>query len=190
MVQQKRSLRMAAVLVLGAGLAGCAGGAETPPAAQDTTPAPTGSAGIPGRDPGAMHMDVAMMDRHAQEADSMVSAMRAHVDQMRQLPPEQQHARIGEHVRQVSEMLSMMDRHMREMGPGMPMDHAHMAEMMGMSTDDHGRMMEQKQTLRTEAEQLQTAPQPEVRQRMPEHLDRLERMLRMMEEHMAQRPGR
>jgi hypothetical protein len=73
-----------------------------------------------------MDMDPAVMHRHAPEADSMVAAMRVHVQQMRQLSLDEQHARIGEHVSQVSRMLSMADRHMREMGHGMGVDDVHM----------------------------------------------------------------
>jgi hypothetical protein len=125
--------------------------------------------------------DHAAMQRHAQEADSMAVAMRAHVDRMRASSAEQQHDRIGEHVAQVSRMLNMMDRQMREMDHGSGMDDAHMGEMMGMSVDDHRRMMEEMRTIRTEAEQLQVASRAEVSRTMPAHLDRIERMLVMME---------
>jgi hypothetical protein len=125
--------------------------------------------------------DHAAMQRHAQEADSMAVAMRAHVERMRASSAEQQHDRIGEHVAQVSRMLNMMDRQMREMDHGSGMDDAHMGEMMGMSADDHRRMMEEMRTIRTEAEQLQVASRAEVSRTMPAHLDRIERMLVMME---------
>jgi hypothetical protein len=132
-----------------------------------------------------MDMDPAVMHRHAQEADSMVAAMRVHVQQMRQLSLDEQHARIGEHVSQISRMLSMTDRHMREMDHGMRMDDAHMGEMMGMSAEEHRHMMEQMGALRSEADRLQTASQAEIRQLMPDHLGRLELMIQMMERSAA-----
>jgi len=133
----------------------------------------------------SMHGDRGSMQRHAQEADSMVAVMRTHVEQMRASSAEQQHERVGEHVAQVSRMLGLMDRHMREMDHGSGMDDAHMGEMMGMSADDHHRMMEEMRTIRAEAEQLQVASRDEVRRTMPAHLDRIERMLVMMESSAA-----
>jgi hypothetical protein len=128
-----------------------------------------------------MHGDHAAMQRHAQEADSMVVAMRTHVERMRASSAEQQHDRVGEHVAQVSRMLNMIDRHMREMDHGSDMDDAHMGEMMGMSADDHRRMMEKMRTIRAEAEQIEVASRADVGRTMPAHLDRIERMLAMME---------
>jgi len=175
------------VALVGGAAAGC-GGTEAPPAGDpvagttaDTAPAGT----MHGHDMAGMHVDAAAMHRHAQEADSMAAAMRAHVQQLRQLSAEEQHARIGEHVAQVSRMLSLIDRHMREMDHGTGMDGAHMGEMMGMSAEEHRQMMEQMRTLRSEAERLQTASRAEVRQLMPEHLDRLDGMVRMMEQSAA-----
>jgi hypothetical protein len=96
---------------------------------------------------------------------------------MRQLPPEQQHAQMGDHAARVSRMLGMMQRQDREMDMG-----------MGMSGEEHRRMMNEMQAVRAEAEALQTAPVGEVRARMPAHLDRLEALTRMVQrsaEHMG-----
>jgi hypothetical protein len=177
-------VRTAMALALGGGLAGCGGGAEPPPPAQDTAAATgaAGTEGMAGHDMGAMHMDPAVMQRHAQEMDSTVAEMRRHVQAMRQAGAAQWHARMGEHAPRVARMLSLLDRQMREMDMGMGMDDAHMGEMMGMSAEEHRRMMEEMQALRADVEQLQTASEAEVRQRMPEHLDRLERMLQWMEQ--------
>jgi hypothetical protein len=111
----------------------------------------------------------------------MTVALRAHVTDMRQLPQEQWHARMDTHAPLVARMLGMMDRHMREMDMGMDMDAAHMGDMMGMSAEDHEAMMSDMAALRTEVAQLQTAGPDEVRAQMPAHLDRLERMIEMME---------
>lgn len=131
------------------------------------------------------------MHRHAQELDEMMPRMRDHIQQMRTISPEQQHERMGEHVGQLSQMLTLMNRQMREMDMGMGMSDAQMGEMMGMSGEEHRRMVEEMQTIRTELEGLQTASPGEVRERMPAHLQRLEGMVRMMEgsaEHMRSMP--
>jgi hypothetical protein len=183
--------RMFVLLTLAGAATTACGETAAPPADEGAgtvaaAPGDTGHAhGMPG-----MQMDHSAMQRHAHEADSAVAAMRGHVQQMRQLSAEQQHARVGEHVSHVSRMLSLMDRHMREMDHGMGMDDAQMGEMMGMTADEHRQMMEQMRTLRSEAERLQTASQAEIRQQMPGHLDRIESMLRMMEQsadHMRHR---
>jgi hypothetical protein len=186
MIALRRLRFLAPTLLLGAGLVACGGGAEAPPADQDpvaATAVRTDTGQTP--DMHGMHADPAAMQRHAQEADSAVAAMRAHLQQMRQLTPAQQHARIGEHVAQVSRMLGLMDRHMREMDMGMGMDDAHMGEMMGMTAAEHRSMMEEMRTLRTEAEQLQVATAAQLREQMPPHLDRIEQLLRMMEQSAA-----
>jgi outer membrane murein-binding lipoprotein Lpp len=124
--------------------------------------------------------DAATMQRHAAEAKQMEERMRTHLQQMRGLSTQQQHARMGEHASAVGQMLSMMDRHMREMGMGT--GHTHMGQMMGMSRAQHDQMMKEMQALRAELERLQTLPAAEVGRQMPAHLDRLERMLPMLQQ--------
>jgi hypothetical protein len=180
--------KMRAVLgvMLVGGVAAACGGADGPPPDGAAGAAAPGAGDVAhGHDMAGMHVDPAMMQRHVQEADSMATAMRTHIQQMRQLSAEEQHARLGEHVGHVSRMLSMMDRHMREMGHGTGMDDAHMGEMMGMSAEEHRQMMEQMRRLRSETERLQTASEAELRRQMPEHLDRLEAMVGMMEQSAA-----
>jgi hypothetical protein len=170
---------VALIGALGIGIAACDGRGEDRPMGE-----------MPGERHGEMPMDEAthgmpgmseMMQRHAQEADAMASSMRQHIGQMRQLTPEQWHERMGEHVGQVSQMLGLMNRQMGEMDMGMGMSDEEMGRMMGMSGEEHRRMMEEMRALRADVEQLQTASRDEVRERMPAHLDRLERMVEMME---------
>lgn len=125
---------------------------------------------------------MAGMQRHAEEADSMASVLREHTGQMRELDAEQWHDRMGEHVRQVSQVLAVVDRQMREMDMGMGMSDEQMGQMMGMTGEEHRRMMDEMQAVRGELEQLQTASRDELRERMPDHLDRLERMVDMLEQ--------
>jgi hypothetical protein len=175
MMTVSRKSWMTATLAFAVTLAACGGGGE-PHAMEDR------HQGMEG-----MQMDHGAMQRHAEELDRTTAQVRQHVGQMRQLPPEQQQERMGEHARQVSQMLGLVNRQMREMDHGMGMDDDHMGEMMGMTGEEHRRMMDEMGTLRAEAEQLQVAPLAEVRQRMPAHLDRLEQFTAMMErsaEHM------
>ncbi len=78
-------------------------------------------------------------------------------------------------------MLGMMERQMREMDMGMGMDAAHMGEMMGIRGAEHETMLQEMTALRTESGQLQTATPEVVRAQMPAHLERLERMIEIME---------
>jgi len=153
---------------------------EMPAMGEDTV----GGTGMPGAMPG-MQLDDAAMRRHAAEMDSMVVEMRQHVQEMRAAPPGEWHARMDQHAPRVSSMLGMMERQVREMDMGMNMSDAHMGQMMGMRQEEYRQMMEEMRVLRGEVEELQTAPEATVRERMPAHLDRLERMNAMMERSAA-----
>jgi hypothetical protein len=172
----QKLLGLAAFVGLGPLLTGC--GRDD--AAQDGMPGmemPAAEESMPG-----MGGADAEMQRHARELDEMSARMRAHLQEMRQLPPEAQHARMGEHVARGSEMLSLMNRQLREMDMGMGMSDEAMGGMMGMSGEEYRRMRAEMEALRTELEQLQTAPRAAVGERMPAHLARMEHMLHTMEE--------
>lgn len=174
---------LALIGFLGLGTAACAG--------DDDRPGPDDQADMPMEGMDGMHdMDGmsgsesmgAMMRRHAVEADSMVDAMRSHVEEMSQQAPAQWHARMGEHVGMVSRMLTLMSTQMDEMDMGMDMSDERMGEMMGMSGAEHREMMNEMRALRTDLEQLQVASREEVAGRMPDHLERLDRVLEMMDD--------
>lgn len=135
-----------------------------------------------------MQMDSAVMRRHMQETDSMMARVRADVEQIRRLSPEEWPARLPEHLAVMDSMFAMMQRHM---GGGGGMQHQHMGEGMRrhgemhqqmMGGEMHQRMMGEMQALRADVDALRSASPAEVRERMPAHLERLERMLRMMEQ--------
>jgi len=135
-----------------------------------------------------MDMDHGAMQRHAEELDEATDRMRAHLQEIGSAPPAEWPERVDGHVREVSGFLSLMRRQMREMDMGMGMDHEHMGEMMGMGAHEHHQMMEDMEALRAELESLQVASPAEVRDQMPEHLYRLERVVGMAEqsaEHMG-----
>jgi len=159
-------------------------GDEMPAMGTDTM----GGAGMPGAMPGTMpgiQLDDATMRRNAAEMDSMVVEMRQHVQEMRAETPGEWHARMDQHAPRVSSMLGMMERQVREMDMGMNMSDGHMGQMMGISQEEYRQMMEEMRILRGEVEELQTAPEATVRERMPAHLDRLERVNTMMERSAA-----
>lgn len=175
-----RLLGLCLVLVSVSALAGCDGNDREPPAEVMPMDMPA---------EGMMRMDPAMMERHADEAERMAAETHEHIDEMRRMTAEQQYERMGEHVRQVSRMLGLMDRQMREMSMGMSMDDEQMGAMMGMSAEQHRQMMHEMTVLRAELEELQTASVSEIEGGMAAHLDRCERMVEMMElsaEHMRQ----
>ena len=162
-------------LVLTGAVSACGGGTGEEP--MDMHNGMPGMAGM-----SEMHMDAAMMERHADEAEEMAEAVRSHVGQMRERSPSEWHDAMGAHATQVSRMLGLMERQMREMDMGMGMSDQEMGQMMGMSGEGHRAMQEEMAALRADAERLQTASPDEVVERMPAHLDRLERMVTMMEE--------
>jgi hypothetical protein len=161
-------------VVAAIGIAACGSGDS---AAETDTAASTPPAG----EHAGMAMDSAAMRRHAQEADSIVREMRQHADALRQLPPDAWPSRMNAHVARVAGMLAMMDRHMREMNMSMGSAHEHAGEMMDMTAEEHTAMMADLAALRADAETLQTATASRITQLMPAHLDRLERMLSMLE---------
>lgn len=176
--------------ILGGGLGACAAEEETPPMGEVHGEMPMGDSMTGMQGHGMQGMDgmpgmARMMERHAEEADSMAALIREHARRMRDLPAEQWHARMGEHVAQVSQMLGLMNRQMREMDMGTGMSDERMGQMMGMTGEEHRRMMDRMQALRSELEQLQTASRDQVRDRMPAHLDTLEEMAGMLEKAAA-----
>lgn len=169
---------VALVAAFGVGISACDGrGEQTPGDVQRDLPIDEPIGGVPGMD--------AMMQRHAQDADAMASAMRKQIRQMRELPPEQWHDHMSEHVTQVSQMLSLMTRTMRKLDADTGLSDEEIGRMLGMSGEEHRRMLEAMRTLRTDLDELQTASRDELRERMPNHLDALERMTRMMDESAA-----
>jgi adenylosuccinate synthase len=143
-----------------------------------------------------MGSDQEMMQGWVEELARDASQMRLHVHTMRQLPPEALHAWVDGHASLVTEMLDRMDGRMAEMrrtggmgmsgmGMGMAMSDTQMGAAMGMNEEEHQGMLDLMQTLRSEVERLRTAPAAEVMERMPEHLDRLDAMVRMMEQSAA-----
>jgi hypothetical protein len=166
--------------ILALTLAACGRGERTADMHGDM---PMGERGMEGmHDMPGMHMDPGMMRRHAEEIDQASARLRPHIQQMRQLSAEQQYERMADHVSEVSQFLRLVDRQMREMDMGMGMSDEQMGRMMGMTGEEHRQMMDGFAELRTELEQVQTAPPAEVRERMPAHLDRLERALAVMEQ--------
>lgn len=173
MMTMKRTVALITTVVIASAAAACAGDADAP-ADDAAATMDTGSAG-------GMQMDPAMMRRHADESDSAVVVMRQHVQEMRSLSPEEQHARVSEHTGRVAAMLTLLERHMREMDMGMNMSDEHMGAMMGKDAEGHRHMINEMQTLRAEAEALQIASPADVARQMPPHLERLEALLTSME---------
>ena len=161
------------------GAAGC-GGADAP---DEQAAAGDAATPMPGHDMsamGGMAMDTAMMRRHAAEMDSLVNSMRKHVAEMRQLAPNEWHARMPEHAPTVAGMVAVIDRQTREMDMGMNMSDESMGEMMGVSGEEYRAIMSEVEALRAEIGQLQTAQRAEVAAQMPAHLDRIEGLLERM----------
>jgi len=171
--------RIGAVALLALLLAACG---RTEPVPAPEAPPARGTQGMHEMHGPGTQMDSAMMRRHMQEADSMMARVRTDMERMRRLSPEQWPAAVPEHLAVMDSMFAMMQRHMSE-GGGAMQQHQHRGAEM------HGRMMGEMQAVRAEAVALRSASPAEVRERMPAHLDRLERMLQMMERMMGQMHG-
>lgn len=147
-----------------------------------------------GCDGSPMDADREMIRRWAEQLDRDASQMRENVGTMRQLAPEQWHTRMDEHAGLVTGMLDRMDRRMDEMrqmggmrmGVGMGgMGMVNVGSMMGMDAAGHQEMIDLMEALRDDMQRLRAAAPAEMMERMAGHLDRLEEMVRMMEQAAA-----
>jgi len=118
-----------------------------------------------------------MMLRHADEMEAAVERMETQIGSMREAGADRWYELTVTHVREVSGFLSLMRRQMREMEMGM--DAEHMGEMMGMTGAEHREMTTHMEEVGRDLERLQVGSQEEVRTLMPEHLDRLDRLVEM-----------
>lgn len=144
-----RTKRMAAVLVTAA-LAACGGG-ETPEAGREAVVAEPagGMEGMQGM--GGMQMSGGMMEQ-----------MQAHMQQMAGAGGEQMNANLSQHRQMVANMISQMNREMREVNMG--------ADQEWDSTIE---------ALREDLRRLPEMTPAELESFMPEHRERVERLMEM-----------
>lgn len=135
----------------------------------------------------AAQADPEMLRRHAVEAEQMVAETREHLGFMWRLPPREVPGHAGEHARRVEALVETIERQTREMDRGMGMGEARMGEMMGIRADQYRLLREEMQIARAEAAELQTASEPQVREQLRGHLDRLARILDTLEASAAHR---
>ncbi|MGH7462586.1 MAG: hypothetical protein ACREMA_16380 [Longimicrobiales bacterium] len=123
---------------------------------------------------GVMLYDDAMKQRHADEADAVVTEAQAYIAALRTAGAAQWSKRTGQHADMVVRITSTVDRQMRERDMGMNMADERNGEAMGISGAEYRRMREQLRALRAEAKAFQNTDEAEVRQRMGPHLEQLE----------------
>jgi hypothetical protein len=157
--------RFHAPLLVAVLLLGSACGREDA-AVQDDTGTPGMAAD---HDMHGMHHDGADMQRMAEEGDSLAAAARASAAELRDLAPPQAAARMADHTAIVDGLVAHMERHLQE--------------MEGMHDDDaqHATVRRQAGELRDDAAQLRAASPDQVRQLLPQHLERLDAFIAHVE---------
>ena len=147
-----RSWRLTAILlyVMLVGVAACDRGSADEGAALQVTEGARMEESV-------MIYDDAMKQRHADEADALVSEARAHIASMRTAGAAQWSRRTGPHADLVVRITRAVDRQMRERDMNMNMADERNGEAMGISGAEYRAMREQLRALRTEAQALETA---------------------------------
>jgi PHD/YefM family antitoxin component YafN of YafNO toxin-antitoxin module len=150
--------------------------ADTPP---DTLP-PLGEMEVAQADlpPG---VDRATLRQQADALDRTVTELRSHIATMRQISPRMAATVMDEHESHVRAAAQRVG----EMRGALPVTDAQLPELIGMSPDEYRVLMEEAQLASTEIAQLRTADEERIREQMPGHLDRLERVAGQMEQAAA-----
>lgn len=147
-----------------------------------------------GCDRNPMDANRATMGRWAEELDRDGSRLREQIEAMRQLPPDQWHLRMDEHAGLVLEVLDRIEDRMDEMAQmggmtadmgGTAMAMGSLGSMMGMSAQRSQELTGRMEELRNDIQQLRGVAPGEVVERMPGHLERLEEMVRIIEDAAA-----
>jgi hypothetical protein len=146
--------------------------AEIPP---DTLP-PIGRVEVPaaelpaGVDPEALRREADALDRHVVE-------LRAHIASMRLAPAPQAAGVMETHEARVR---ALGDR-VQQQRAALPVADGELARLLGMSPDEYRLMLEEVRTAGAEVAEMRGADETAIRQRLPGHLDRLERIAAQLE---------
>jgi hypothetical protein len=158
-----------AILALAVLLAGCSPDPRIERVeAPDTLP-PVGEV-----DPGAERARPGDVVGTADAGDATARELHDHVSRMRATPPPLASA-LEEHAARAEELLRRAERDLQGMA-GMAGPAA-----LGMSAEAHALVVEEIGIARAEARELSGTSEPAVRERLPGHLDRLERIATTLE---------
>jgi hypothetical protein len=168
-VYGRYGIGVGAVLVVS--LAGCPAPWDAPRGSLD---APPGQAMSRMQLPSDTAVDPELLDARAWDMQRVAEEIRAHVGEMRALPPPQLHGRMMEHTARVARLGTVVTRHTTDMYQRFGLDEQAVAAHFGMQADEHRAMMNELRSIREEAGRLQVELQGELQKRMPAHLDRLD----------------
>lgn len=148
--------------------------ADTPP---DTTP-PLGqmapSAPAAGVEADRLRAEADALDRHVME-------LRTHIGTMRQISP----AMAGTVMEQHAAHVRVLSERIRDQRAGLPVQDGALPTLLGMSEEEYGVMVEEVQRAMQEVEAFAGGDESTVRDQLPGHLDRLERIAGQLEQGAA-----
>jgi hypothetical protein len=141
----------------------------------DTMP-PIGRVEVPeaalpaGVDQQTLRVQADALDRQAME-------LRTHIATMRQISPRMAVTVMQEHESHVQALAERV----RELRAALPVTDAELPQLLGMNPDEYRVMTEEALVAGLEISRMRTAGEDVIREQMPGHLDRLERIAGQME---------
>jgi len=119
----------------------------------------------------------AVLRSQADELDRHVTQLRGHIGTMRQISPRMAATVMQEHethVRAIAERIQLQRR-------ALPVPDHELSGLLGMNPDEYRVLMEESQIAAAEVVQLRTADETTIREQMPGHLARLDRIAGQLE---------
>jgi hypothetical protein len=167
--------RWLVVPMLGAVVA-CRGDEPRMAQAEPDTVPPMGMVDV---DPEALPagVDRETLVEQADALDRQAMELRTHIATMRQISPRMAVTVMQEHE---SHVRALADR-VRELRAALPVPDAELPQLLGMNPDEYRVMMEEALTAGAEINRMRATDEDTIRDQMPGHLDRLERIAGQME---------
>jgi hypothetical protein len=130
---------------------------------------------------GQTHVDAAILRTEADSLDLHVIELRNHIMAMRQIAPAQLPTHLDQHAARVR---SLAER-IQQQRTNLPVPDAELPERLGMSRGEYDTMLEEVRIAGAEVNDMRGADEAAVRERLPGHLDRLERIAAQLEQGAA-----
>jgi hypothetical protein len=127
--------------------------------------------------PAAHGIDREVLRRNADQMDRHALELRQHVGVMRQISPRMAGTVMEEHTAHVR----ALGERVREQRAALPVPDERLPELLGMSPDEYRVMLEEVETAAVEVAELQAADEALIREQLPGHLDRLDRIAAQLE---------
>jgi hypothetical protein len=115
--------------------------------------------------------------READQLDRHVMELRTHIATMRQISPRMAGTVMQEHASHVR----ALGERVQAQRAALPVPDAQLPILLGMSGDEYRVMLEEVRIAAAEVSELQRGTEDQIRETMPGHLDRLERVAGQLE---------